>query len=391
MQWRRSIPLVALLVFVSVTPLRVQAQAREPRSWSEAPLPTEALHQVQKSDNLHLLAAYYYGDARQWVRIFQTNRSTIKHRNLLEPGQTLRVILSPGWTPLEPYDQWKSRVDRMIPAVIVPSPETPFQTPGLPERDGRFRLRFRGRKGQVELADVAVQGKLLFRQGAKTREHSFALAGSFETRVNEVTPEGDFDVTLRTIDLVDLRSQGQPVPPNLLDPAVLGLPPKGQGIRVLLDNRLQMIKVLEGNPQFAAGLLDATYPEQGLGIGDGWEMTQTVQTDFAPPLLVKTAFVLKGRERFQGQEVLRVDFQNQGKLNIRERHLAITHQGSGFLFVSRTTGSFLYQEARNVTTINDSAAGVSQTVTTAIKMTNRPGAEKKAAAVDFDGGDSPRP
>jgi hypothetical protein len=138
MQWRRSIPLVALLVFVSVTPLRVQAQAREPRGWSEAPLPTEALHQVQKTDNLHLLAAYYYGDARQWVRIFQTNRSTIKHRNLLEPGQTLRVILSPGWTPLEPYDQWKSRVQRLIPAVLAPTPQTPQQTPSTWEPEGSF-------------------------------------------------------------------------------------------------------------------------------------------------------------------------------------------------------------------------------------------------------------
>lgn len=138
MQWRRSIPLVALLVFVSVTPLRVQAQAREPRGWSEAPLPTEALHQVQKSDNLHLLAAYYYGDARQWVRIFQTNRSTIKHRNLLEPGQTLRVILSPGWTPLEPYDQWKSRVRRLIPAVLTPTSQAPQQTPSSWEPEGSF-------------------------------------------------------------------------------------------------------------------------------------------------------------------------------------------------------------------------------------------------------------
>ncbi|MFQ5989665.1 MAG: LysM peptidoglycan-binding domain-containing protein [Candidatus Methylomirabilales bacterium] len=136
MQWRRSTPFVALLVFVLVVPLHAQAPGPEPRIWAEAPLPVEAWHQVQKSDNLHLLAAYYYGDARQWVRIFETNRHAIKHRNLLEPGQTLRVILSPGWTPLEPYDQWKARVQRMISAVMVPSSEAPEQSPGLPEREG---------------------------------------------------------------------------------------------------------------------------------------------------------------------------------------------------------------------------------------------------------------
>ncbi len=129
MQWRRSTPFVALLVLVLVIPLHAQAPGPEPRIWSEAPLPVEAWHQVQKNDNLHLLAAYYYGDARQWVRIFKTNRHTIKHRNLLEPGQTLRVILSPGWTPLEPYDQWKARVARMIPAVLAPSHEAPKQSP----------------------------------------------------------------------------------------------------------------------------------------------------------------------------------------------------------------------------------------------------------------------
>lgn len=142
MQWRRSVPFVALLVFVSVTAVRAQAPEREPRVWSEAPLPTEAMHQVQKRDNLHLLAAYYYGDARQWVRIFQTNRNLIKDRNLLEPGQMLRVVLSPGWTPLEPYDQWKSRVEKLLPSLLAPSSQAPEESPAPSKQEGRLEGAF---------------------------------------------------------------------------------------------------------------------------------------------------------------------------------------------------------------------------------------------------------
>ena len=142
MQWRRSISFVAFLVFVSVASLQAQAPQGDPRTWSEASLPVEAMHQVQKRDNLHLLAAYYYGDARQWVQIFQTNRQVIKHRNLIEPGQTLRVILSPGWTPLEPYDQWKSRVEKMLPSVMAPTHQAPGQTSSsIPSRPAQ---RFEG-------------------------------------------------------------------------------------------------------------------------------------------------------------------------------------------------------------------------------------------------------
>ncbi len=145
MQWRRSISFVALLVFVSITPLHAQAPQRESRTWSDTSLPVEALHLVQKRDNLHLLAAYYYGDARQWFQIFQTNRQLIKHRNLIEPGQTLRLILSPGWTPLEPYDQWKARVEKMIPSVMAPTlPAPAHQAPAPTPISTTPERRFEG-------------------------------------------------------------------------------------------------------------------------------------------------------------------------------------------------------------------------------------------------------
>jgi len=74
-----------------------------PGSFEEmlANLPVEALHQVQREDNLHLIAAYYYGDARQWPRVYTANRGLIgKNPSVIHRGQVLKVLLPAGWAPL---------------------------------------------------------------------------------------------------------------------------------------------------------------------------------------------------------------------------------------------------------------------------------------------------
>ncbi len=365
MQWRWPIPLSALLVLFVFTSLEAQA----PGSQSEVNLPLEALHQVQAKDNLHLLAAYYYGDARQWVRIFETNRNAIQDPSVIHPGQVLRFFLSPDWTPAEPYNQWKSRVWRVFPFLRVPPSQVPEQTSALPSQNGLFTLRYHGTKGLVELADLTIDGKILMRNGGETQKQSFALAGVLESRVNDVTPEGHFDITARTI---NLTSQGIPVDQKLLDPTMFGLPPKGNGVRWLADDRFKIIKILDGDPQVVARLQELTYPERALGVGDGWEESHTVEGDLPSPLPVKVAYVLKGREQFQDQEVVRLAFKTQGKSEIPERQVAMTLRGSGFVFISRATGSLLYQESQEIIKIANSATGVSQTVTTTIKLTNRP-------------------
>jgi hypothetical protein len=128
MQWRWSIPLSALLVLIVITPLYAQA----PETGSEA-MPVEALHLVQTRDNLHLLAAYYYGDARQWVRIYETNRGAIQNPSVIQPGQILHLLLSPDWTPAEPYNQWKIRVGGVVPPAATPPSKAPEQTSTLPK------------------------------------------------------------------------------------------------------------------------------------------------------------------------------------------------------------------------------------------------------------------
>jgi hypothetical protein len=96
----------------------------EPGSFEEtlANLPVEALHQVKTEDNLHLIAAYYYGDARQWPRVYAANRTLIgKNPSVIHRGQILKILLPAGWAPLEPYDRFLARVRATgIPGLTAP-------------------------------------------------------------------------------------------------------------------------------------------------------------------------------------------------------------------------------------------------------------------------------
>ncbi len=69
-------------------------------------LPHEVLHQVSGKENLHLLVGYYYGDPRQWKKIYRANRHQIRNPNRLEPGQLLRIPVAKNWSPRYNYEEW---------------------------------------------------------------------------------------------------------------------------------------------------------------------------------------------------------------------------------------------------------------------------------------------
>lgn len=46
---------------------------------------------VQSGDSLSTIAQREYGDASQWRRIYEANRSTISNPNLIQPGQVLTL------------------------------------------------------------------------------------------------------------------------------------------------------------------------------------------------------------------------------------------------------------------------------------------------------------
>jgi nucleoid-associated protein YgaU len=53
--------------------------------------PTERWHDVVSGDSLSKLAAKYYGDGRQWMRIFEANRNILTDPDRINIGQKLRI------------------------------------------------------------------------------------------------------------------------------------------------------------------------------------------------------------------------------------------------------------------------------------------------------------
>jgi nucleoid-associated protein YgaU len=54
-------------------------------------VPEPFLYEVKGDDNLHWLAAKFYGDPRQWVRIYDANRERVHNPNVLRIGQQLLI------------------------------------------------------------------------------------------------------------------------------------------------------------------------------------------------------------------------------------------------------------------------------------------------------------
>ncbi len=54
-------------------------------------LPEYKVHIVEAGENLHLLSAEYYNNARLWYRIYNANRDRIEDPNIIHPGQKLLI------------------------------------------------------------------------------------------------------------------------------------------------------------------------------------------------------------------------------------------------------------------------------------------------------------
>jgi nucleoid-associated protein YgaU len=52
---------------------------------------TEANYTVVKGDSLSKIAKRFYGDAKEWRRIFEANTDQIENPDLIHPGQVLRI------------------------------------------------------------------------------------------------------------------------------------------------------------------------------------------------------------------------------------------------------------------------------------------------------------
>jgi hypothetical protein len=97
----------------------------------------DSIHQVMPGDDLHLIAGYYYGDARQWERIWDANRDQIRNPNVIERGALLRI--PDAAVPAQPYPDFVARtrpggpgmgVAQAAPAAAPPAPEVEVRIMG---------------------------------------------------------------------------------------------------------------------------------------------------------------------------------------------------------------------------------------------------------------------
>ena len=53
--------------------------------------PAVVTYTVQKGDSLSKIAKEFYGDAREWKKIYEANKERIKNPDLIQPGWVLTI------------------------------------------------------------------------------------------------------------------------------------------------------------------------------------------------------------------------------------------------------------------------------------------------------------
>lgn len=86
-----TIPQAAPVRIYSSAELAAQREEVEPKS-RYAPVPPSAhVHQLRPGETLFSVARKYYGDQRQWRRIYQANRNRIRDPQKLPAGMKLII------------------------------------------------------------------------------------------------------------------------------------------------------------------------------------------------------------------------------------------------------------------------------------------------------------
>jgi nucleoid-associated protein YgaU len=67
-------------------------------------------HEVEKGDNLYIIAGYYYKDPRQWKKVFDRNSSVLTDPNVILPGMLLKIEPDPVNQWRIPYGEFLSRI-----------------------------------------------------------------------------------------------------------------------------------------------------------------------------------------------------------------------------------------------------------------------------------------
>ncbi len=125
---RGSLVVLAALLSLGTGSVESSAVAAEPAAGAQ-----DALHEVMPGDDLHLIAGYYYGDARQWERVWQANRDQIRNPNRIERGARLRI--PDATVPAEAYADFVARAQRAAAPLGAPAKA---EAPSAPQVEVRI-------------------------------------------------------------------------------------------------------------------------------------------------------------------------------------------------------------------------------------------------------------
>ena len=86
------------------------------------------VHEVKAGEDLHLIAGYYYGDTRQWKKIWELNRKEVRNPNRISVGQMLNIEVEPGWKPKFSMDEYLNQrgLPRSAGGVKLPARQTKY-------------------------------------------------------------------------------------------------------------------------------------------------------------------------------------------------------------------------------------------------------------------------
>jgi LysM domain len=113
---RHAMGVFSLLVLA----VGVEAMTPQPAVAATAATAGDLRHEVAPGDSLRLIAGYYYGDTRQWTRIWTVNRNQLRNPNRLERGSVL--VIPNAVAPAEPYAEFVARTRGAAPAWRVGDP-----------------------------------------------------------------------------------------------------------------------------------------------------------------------------------------------------------------------------------------------------------------------------
>lgn len=291
----------SLVVLVSL--LGVAANLVSPDAPKAAAAAQDALHQVMPGDDLRLIAGYYYGDTRQWGRIWQANRDQISNPNRIQRGALLRI--SDAFVPDEPYADFVARVRQPGPPPGVPATAETPPAPAEKPTPGAVMLRYKPAKGFVQTSRLAITQKIVREEAGRPQQTDLNVAARLRLVVEDVAGDGAVRVSLS-------HSEG-PRPADVFSFANEGLPEPGETLRLMVSPLNKVLRV-EGKPAdssyYSPSYFYVVYPEAPVPVGGRWQFEHTLRQAGSTQVAFGQCTLLR-REQLRKEDGYRIQCQER--------------------------------------------------------------------------------